>query len=79
VKGPRVPLVLTPAEFGAVVRLHPRVVSKYCHPGRIKAQGPKWRIPIAELDRWGVSREDAVQLLAELKIEGEATPAFPSD
>ena len=54
-------------EFGLLVKIHPRVVERYCRSGRIEAYGKPYRIHIKQAAPWGLTEQDCLRLLAQIR------------
>ncbi len=57
-------------EFGALVRLCPKVVTRKCRAGLIKATGKPLRIHIREASKWGLTESECLRLLAAIRAPG---------
>lgn len=57
-------------EFGALVRLCPKVVTRKCRAGLIIAFGSPLRIHIREAGKWGLTEPDCLRLLAAIRAPG---------
>ena len=62
-------------EFGALVRLCPKVVTRYCRTGRIQAHGNPWRIHIKQAAKWGLTEPECLRLLSVIRAPGALQPS----
>jgi len=68
----RLPLVVTVEEFALCVRFEPEVVRRKIRAGEIVAYNRPYRIPSAELLKYGIKLEDAAIFLHELNLRQSA-------